>query len=506
MCRWTIVAIAVMAWVTGSGLADPMCLNAQDVVYTRQPRFRIPYHSDPAELQRLSAREVRLYCSVDRGLSWNLSQKVPPATGRFSYDAPTDGEYWFAVRTLDGANQLQPPGSEFNAGLKVVVDTQSPDLMLSLDETGGQVRLNWRASDVNLDPATLRLEFRQLGMDNWQQVHVVPQAAGTTAWTAPSAGKVTVRGQIQDRAGNAGTGEAELNVGGGNRVVPARPVGDMEGPIASHSQPSPDDLVTPFHLANDKSGVQGHLVSSQRETPSIQARRPISEPVSSSNPASAGDQQSFGRIVNSRSFNLNYDIQDVGPSGVAQVEFFITDDGGTTWYRYGTDPDLKSPFRVDVPKEGTYGFQVRVKSGVGLMSDLPRAGDSPSVVVTVDETAPVVKIDSVGQLHTDKPGMVSIHWKVNDAHPAVTEGVDLEYAMNAQGPWTSIAQGVNQAGSYDWPVQSIPAAKLFVRVTARDAAGNIGHAVTSEPVIVDMKKPVARITDVAIQAIPANGR
>src|SRR5262245_4270331 len=80
-------------------------------IYTNKLKFRIPFHYDSNELSRLGAREIRLYVSRDRGRNWQQVQAVAPDAGKFNFQAPADGEYWFIVRTLDGKNHLHPDGN-----------------------------------------------------------------------------------------------------------------------------------------------------------------------------------------------------------------------------------------------------------------------------------------------------------------------------------------------------------------------------------------------------------
>ena len=478
MTRWTAVFILLSC---ASALAQ-----ASDLVYTKEPRFRIPYHSDPAELQRLAAREIQLFVSTDRGLSWRLAQSVPPTTGKFAYEAPGHGEYWVAVRTLDGQNRLHPAGTSMTAGLKVAVDSEPPALTLALDRTGNQVRLTWRASDPHLDPATLKLEFKQPGFDAWQPVHVIAQANGQTAWSAPASGTVAVRGSIADRAGNSHEAQADLRISEtGYAPRPSNP--ELEGPIARQPVEATSKGV-PLHIASDRSGgIPGQTAIGKGSLP---AESPTGTATASTR-----------KLVNTRAFNLGYEVEEVGPSGVGSVEFFITEDGGQKWFRYGTDPDLKSPFRIDVPGEGTYGFRVRVRSGVGLAAEPPRAGEPAAVVVVVDETPPVVTLGPPTQSTSPDSPTVSIRWKVEDENPATAKAIDLDYATSDKGPWTPIARGLDDQGGYEWAAESISAAKLFVRLTARDAAGNSGEAITAEPVVVDLTLPTARITEIDVQPI-----
>lgn len=506
-----------------AGLVFPLPATASDVVFTQQPRFRIPYHSEPAELKRLGAREIQLYVSTDHGLSWTLAQSVPPTAGRFAYEAPRDGEYWFAVRTVDGLGRLHPQAGEITPGLKVAVDSRPPNLALALDRSGDRVRLSWRASDVNLDPSTLKLEYHDSATDSWRTLSVSGQAAGQTTWDAR--GHVRVRGTVADQAGNTGSDEAELEAGT-DRYAPLPENPDLEGPIADHqgelpvhrtssrSESSPEQIADNSNPAKAEPKKAGLTPVTQRQTVAAAGPRPITAPKpadgsetsnGTSTPPAAGaptaSEAPRTEIVNTRAFNVGYQIDEVGPSGLGAVEFYITEDGGQKWYRYGNDPDLQSPFRIDVPAEGTYGFKVRARSGVGLAADPPKPGEQPAVTVIVDQTPPTATVQVAPQSPGQNAPVLPIRWKVQDANPRQAKAIDLAHGPSPNGPWTPIVTELDDQGGFDWTMSSIPAAKIFVRLTARDAAGNVGHAVTQQPATVDLTLPSARITEIEIQPI-----
>src|SRR6478672_11944331 len=81
------------------------------------------------------------------------------------------------------------------------------------------------------------------------------------------------------------------------------------------------------------------------------------------------------RLTNSRRFSLEYDIQSVGPEGVAAVELWGTNDSGRTWSKWGTDPDKASPFDVEVSREAVYGFRIVIVGKNGLATSAPQSGD-----------------------------------------------------------------------------------------------------------------------------------
>ena len=110
-------------------------------------------------------------------------------------------------------------------------------------------------------------------------------------------------------------------------------------------------------------------------------------------------------------FNLEYDIQGVGPSGVARVELWATRDGGRLWERWGTDDDKQSPYSVEVDREGMFGFRIVVVGGNGLGGQLPQSGDEAECWIGVDQTPPQASITSAQYGRAENVGMLSIGWQ-----------------------------------------------------------------------------------------------
>jgi hypothetical protein len=470
-------------------------------VHTNKSRFRIPFKYDPAEMQKLGAREIRLYLSADRGLTWRLGQTVDPRERKFDFVAPGDGEYWFAVRTLDGRGQLHPAGAGLDAGLKVVVDTTPPALEVKLRQVEpGKVELTWTAADPNLNVTTLRLEYMQAGGTNWQQVSIIPQASGRTAWSAPQGGFVAVRGTVGDLAQNTQHAQSQTKVEAAAQQ-PAKPsVPDLRQPIAVDG---PDELAARFPQPFAKPPVEGTAST----PPTLSIGPPAFQPVydrprnrpdilQGRYPKNDEPQASDAlprRIVNSRAFQIGYRVDDVGPSGVAGVDLYVTEDNGRKWYKYGSDPDSATPFPVEVPGEGAFGFALRVRSGAGLGAEPPASGEAPSLMVIVDETPPKLEITAARQV--SGPNRLRVDWRMIEANPA-PQPIGVYAATAQEGPWQPVAEALENSGQYEWAIGPQTPSRLFLRLTARDVAGNTATADTQEPVVLDSSRPTARIVDV----------
>jgi hypothetical protein len=497
------LALAFSLCLTFGSSAMSQTPETLQPIHTNKARFRIPFKYDAAEMQRIGAKEIRLYLSLDEGKNWRLSRQVNPDAAKFDFEAPAPGEYWFAVRTLDGRNQLYPPSEVLTPGLKVIVDTTPPTLAVELAQPQpGKVSMSWKAADAYLDVSTLRLEYIQAGADRWEVVSVVPQPAGQTAWSVPQGGFVAVRGQIFDRAGNVQQTQSQI------RLQPAASAPDLKDPIATPGltnavagpaisktlSPATDALAPAEGPSAPPFGSdpRGNLISNSPGTTPNLVGGPNAAPAATKLPPNITKQT---RVVNSRKFQIGYKVEDVGPSGVGEVELFITEDDGATWYKYGNDADRTSPFPVETPRDGIYGFALRVHSGAGLAADPPKPGEKPAIVVVVDNTPPDVKLLSADQGRGKDLNRVVIRWSVADDYPSETP-IALSYTADPTGVWEPISGWISDTGEYAWSAGPNIPTRLYFRVTARDAAGNTSLAQTQDPVIVDLSKPSARIVDV----------
>jgi hypothetical protein len=199
------------------------------------------------------------------------------------------------------------------------------------------------------------------------------------------------------------------------------------------------------------------------------------------------------RLVNTRRITLNFAVQDVGASGVSAVELWFTQDG-KEWRKLDAPPQAKA-YVVEVDDEGTYGFTLIAKSGMGLAKEPPHSGDSPQVWVIVDLTRPDVQLTEATPSVQAGQQIVTIKWRASDKNMG-RQPITLSYAEKEEGPWKVIAAGLDNVGSYNWEVPKGTPAKMLFRVEASDLAGNVGRATPSKPVLMDNSVPTVQILKV----------
>lgn len=212
------------------------------------------------------------------------------------------------------------------------------------------------------------------------------------------------------------------------------------------------------------------------------------------------------RFSNSVRFSLEYELESIGRRGIESVELWGTVDAGANWKRWGTDPDLTSPFDIEVLEEGIFGFRSVVIGGNGLVSPSPRPGDPPDIAVVVDTTPPSVRLTSVRYGEGDQTGSLVIRYDCGDKYLAARP-VTLSFSDRPDGPWTTIAAGLSNDGEYVWPADPELPRQIYLRIDAIDQAENVGTYILDRPVETQGLAPRARIRGFrSVTGRPASGQ
>jgi hypothetical protein len=247
---------------------------------------------------------------------------------------------------------------------------------------------------------------------------------------------------------------------------------------------------------------------------SMKEGSPLSEPAGKSGLSARAPSGPLFRLVNTKRITLNFEVKDVGASGLAGVDLWYTQDG-KEWKKHEA-PTKAQAYVVEVDEEGIYGFTLVARSGIGLGQEPPGAGDQPQVWVIVDLTPPEIlladpayKGKSKDPVHwqgekgaarkpaatPDKDSCVTLRWQATDKNLG-RQPVTLFYSVRPEGPWQVIASNLPAIGSYKWDVTETMPPKVYVKAEAADMAGNLGKAISIRPIMLDNSTPIVRIRSV----------
>lgn len=470
-------------------------------VATRQTLFSIPFRVDqPAEATK-QPKEVQLLVSHNNGAQWQLYARAMPNQKQIPFRTATDGEYWFALRTVDGAGKLHPQ-SISSPGLRVIVDTTPPRIQLSAQcGQAGQVNVRWQIAELHPKPESLSLQYRTSPNGTWQTVAVSEknstisentQSGEVAWWPQPGSGDIQIRAEVSDSAGNKSVSHAQVKIDQDAAPKPS---------FAAKLNGSDDAMRQPGAGGTDRLADRTKNIDSQPGAVSLGVNPPIgSQYQPSSQPPTDPDLRQLPpgerpRMINTRIFELDYDLESVGSSGIGRVELWGTRNSGRTWRMFTVDDDNRSPISVSVDEEGIYGFRIVVTSGAGLGQEPPKSGDLPSIWVGVDLTKPSAQITKAELGKDAEEKQLTITWEASDKM-LTDRPITLAFSQNPGGPWTTIATGLENSGHYDWTIDSRVPPLVYLRLEVRDEAGNLAICERKEAVALDQLRPSAKIREV----------
>jgi hypothetical protein len=201
------------------------------------------------------------------------------------------------------------------------------------------------------------------------------------------------------------------------------------------------------------------------------------------------------RMVSSKVFELQYDVESVGPTGVTRVELWGTRDGGQTWQVIAVDDDNRSPLQAMVKQDGIYGFRIVVRSGVGQAMATPQSGDLPDAWLGVDTTKPTAQIITAQQQSGQDAENLVITWSATDGLLS-SRPITLLFAESPAGPWTNIAAGLENSGRYVWRLGARVPNQVHLRMEVRDEAGNLEQVDLPHSILLRRPQPTVRIGNV----------
>lgn len=523
---------------------------------TKHTSFSIPFRPpQPSPRDKDAAVErIVLQVSQDLGGTWLDAGEAAPTAGAITYRAGADGEYWFRLRAIDRQGRTRGgPGPD----MRVLVDAAAPRLAARVWKgADGEIVCRYAAADDSIDLATMRFEYRGPGDPGWKTVaaegilarqapaHMVGEEIW---WAGEKVDSLTVRIAVADAAGNQtvrqfslepsdprvdqaalareigvpplpGAGpddpedtQASLTVGAGAvsaGTIDTEASGEWPGRQAAawaNGRPPRDTGPSPVEDSAIRMTPRSVLVTRAVEKP-VAAAEATADAAARPTPGGATAQplEYRGRpllLSRSRRFAWDYEAPTVPTDGrPLQAVLWSTADGGTTWSRAATAEVGRGTLEVQLPGSGLYGFRLELATtadGPG-----PSAGDAPETWVGIDEEPPQVEIVSI-ETTSDAEDTVVIRYAAHDALLA-PRSARLFYSPHAAGPWATITTDAETPGAYTWRPDAAVPARVSIRVEVTDAAGNVGFAVSEEPVTVAPSRFTGKLG--GLKPLPAAAR
>ncbi|HWY85230.1 MAG TPA: hypothetical protein VNX28_00820 [Gemmataceae bacterium] len=493
--------------------------------YLSKGSLHIPIQID--ERARAQVQEVHLYVKEGPKAAWHLKEKVPGTQTFFTFPAGQEGEYWLNLVTVDRAGRAVPADiTNEPPRLIVIVDSTPPEAeiqVLSTTLDGTRVRCEIR--DANIEPSKTRF-FYQTREQEWRLLACV--SGQPDLFCIPYGERLTgmIRVVAGDLAGNVMTRELNLAVMTVANNSPSPP--PTAPPLAAGANPAGNidmlpPLPPPSTVARDAPVVISEKVipfserielvaNKVRQTPPPQVpgleQAPLAPPAvpggsdvqllpDASAIVNANTEAPAKRhFVNNPHVFLDYQIEQTGGSGVGRVEIWYTRDMSKSWQKLGEDANRKGQAAISLPGEGVYGVTVIASNGRGLGAEPPKPGDSPDWWIEVDTTRPRAELLNV-RCDTNGDNLsVHIAWSARDKN-LQAEPIDLFYSGNPHGPWLPIAKGIKNDGVYRWTPPVEAGAHAFIRLMARDRAGNTATADSPQAVALDdLSRPRVRLVGV----------
>ena len=510
------------------------------------------------EGKRAQVSHVELIVSRDEGQTWATADTVRPDKDHLNLVAKEDGLYFvnLVFYFKDGTRDPKDPGREA-AEYKMLIDGTPPVVkIVSATRQGDDVLLDWTAEDKYLNEAATQVLYKASAnlLNEWTPVPPGSVNRRSAKFKPAFAGPIVVRVIASDYAENKADVARELPAavvtasytptpaaepppvtpfpaaaalpppvlpnGGPTVVMPAGLVAALPpaaAPVATPPQPAPLPTQVAPPAAPLTVIAAGEPAGPLNVAPLATTGNSGFPPAA---PAPAAAPVNPPQYLRGTDFDLLYEVENNGPSGLSRVDLYVTRDQGQTWAKWSSHPGKERPLKVklgrgyDTNKDGEYGLKLVPVSGVGLADEPPTAGTPPDHRVVVDTVAPQVLIYPHG-VAPGQANAVALNWVARDANFGAAP-VTVEWGETPAGPWRSVAApDVAQAGAgagatrlpntgqYLWALPTgMPTHRVYLRVSATDRAGNREEVVTREPITVDLMQPKARIVAPAAAEFP----
>jgi hypothetical protein len=200
-------------------------------------------------------------------------------------------------------------------------------------------------------------------------------------------------------------------------------------------------------------------------------------------------------ITNAAEPDLDLDIADVGPAGMATARLWFSQDDGASWTEGPFIPDPFKTLHWKAPGDGHYRLAVVATDQAGNVSDQPKGRSDDQFPMIIDTTPPVVHITpAIGIVEADrvassrrefKPGdRVAVPFTVQDVNLA-PNSVTVFLQTDPSQPWKPLGTNLPTDAAFRFEIPAIGTRTARIKVQAADLAGNNGEAIASDVFVID---------------------
>ncbi len=194
--------------------------------------------------------------------------------------------------------------------------------------------------------------------------------------------------------------------------------------------------------------------------------------------------------VPSRHFLMTLRPVDEESRDARQAELYMTRLPGAGWRLVGDCEVTQTPDgprfhrAVSVPVDGAYYFAASAGDAAGKAPP-PGPDTPPQMRVIVDTRSPEADLSAPKGGESVRPETsLLVRWTTRDEHLDEAP-VTLAWSDDAGRSWRSFATDLPATGSREWRVPQTDGARLWLRLTVRDTAGNAAVATIRQPLLVD---------------------